>query len=99
MRKALLLLTALSVGLPTMAAPTAADARHYRHHYYGRSYARSYCHRRDGIAGLAVGGVGGGLLGSAIIGGPIATIAGAAGGALLGRHIERHSLGPRCHRY
>lgn len=99
MRKALLALTALSIGLPTMAAPTAAEARHYRHHYYGRSYGRSYCHRRSGTAGLIVGGVGGGLLGRAIIGGPVGLLAGAGAGALLGRQIERHNLGPRCHRY
>jgi hypothetical protein len=102
MRKAMIVLSAASLALPALAAPSAADARHYRHHhyhYYGRSYGRAYCHRRSGTTGLIVGGVGGGLLGHAIVGGPAGLLVGAGAGALLGRHIERHSLGPRCHRY
>ncbi|MDP9163793.1 MAG: glycine zipper 2TM domain-containing protein [Pseudomonadota bacterium] len=97
MRKTLLALTAASLTLPAIAVPSAADARH--HYYRGRAYSSTYCHRRSGTTGTIVGGVGGALLGHALLGGTLGTVAGAGAGALGGRAIERNNLGPRCHRY
>lgn len=100
-----------TVALPAFSVPAPAEAyyRHYHHHYrhyayyrphhyYGRSYYGGYCRRRSGTTGAIVGGVGGALLGHAIAGGLGGTLVGAGAGALLGRHIERHSLGHRCYR-
>ena len=97
MRKIILALAAASMTLPVVALPTAADAHHQ--YYRGRAYSQSYCHRRSGTTGTIVGAVGGGLLGHALVGGTAGTLIGAGAGALGGRSIERHNLGPRCHRY
>ena len=96
MRKTILALTAASLTIPAMVAPTAADARH---RYYSRSYNNTYCHRRSGTTGTIVGAVGGGLLGHAIAGGTAGTLIGAGAGALGGRAIEKGALGPKCHSY
>jgi Glycine zipper 2TM domain len=89
MRKLILAMTALSVALPAVTIPTAADAR--RHHRVYRHYA-SACRHHSGTTGAIVGGGVGALVGSAVthhgLAGPLI---GGAGGALLGRHIERHS--------
>lgn len=89
MRKLILAISALSVALPAVAVPTAADARRHRHVY--RHYAAA-CRHHGGTTGAIVGGGVGALLGSAVthhgLAGPLI---GGAGGALLGRHIERHS--------
>ena len=64
-----------------------ADARVWR----GRD-GRYYCSRDDGTTGLLVGGVIGGVIGHEIAGGgdrTLGAILGVAGGALLGRAIDR----------
>lgn len=96
MRKTLLALTAASLAIPTISLPSAADARTT---YRGQAYSRTYCKRRSGTTGTIVGGVGGALLGHAILGGTLGTVAGAGAGALGGRAIERHNMGPKCRRY
>ena len=58
---------------------------------------RYYCRRPDGTTGLIIGGLAGGLLGNTIGRGDsktLATLIGAAGGALAGRAIERNNV--RC---
>jgi len=40
--------------------------------------------------GAVAGGVVGGVIGHEIIGGPLATLGGAAGGAVLGNNLERN---------
>lgn len=77
--------------------------------YYGQqAYARGdqrrdddgrrYCRRNDGSTGLVVGGVVGGVLGHEVAGRggdrTLGAILGIAGGALLGRAIDRD--GARC---
>jgi uncharacterized protein YcfJ len=61
--------------------------------YRGRD-GRYYCRRNDGTTGLVVGAVAGGLLGNAIGGDTISTLIGGAGGALLGRSIDKGNV--RC---
>jgi len=82
--------TATSVAVP-------ADARHRRHHYYGRTYyAQKYCRHSSGTTGLVAGGAVGAVAGHSLIGGGIlGTAAGAVGGALAGRAIDRASTAPR----
>jgi hypothetical protein len=93
MHKLLLALSAVAVTLPTLAVPTAADAR--RHRVYRHYAAR--CHHHGGTTGAVVGGVGGALVGRAVTGHGLAgPLVGGAAGALAGRHIERHSQPRRC---
>lgn len=83
--------TATSITLP-------ADARtRHRHHYYGRTYyAHKYCRHSSGSTGLIAGGAVGAVAGHSLIGGGIlGTAAGAVGGALAGRAIDRASTAPR----
>jgi len=74
-----------------------ADARHRRHHYYGRTYyAQKYCRHSSGSTGLIAGGAVGAVAGHSLIGGGLlGTAAGAVGGALAGRAIDRASTAPR----
>jgi hypothetical protein len=70
-----------------LATPDVAFARHhYRHVYHGRA---TRCSGGNGAVGTVGGGVGGAVIGNAVIGGPVATIAGGVGGALLGRHLDK----------
>ena len=63
--------------------PEAAFARH--HVYRGHTnHHRSRCGGGNGAVGTVAGGVGGVVIGHAIVGGPVATVAGGVGGALLG---------------
>ncbi len=62
--------------------------------YRGRD-GRYYCKRDDGTTGLIVGGIAGGVLGNVIAPGgskTLGTILGAAGGALIGRAIDRDEV-------
>ena len=71
----------ISAMIASIAAPVAiptADARSRT--YHGRHYHYHHCRHSSGTTGLVAGGAGGALLGNALIGGPVATIAGAAGG-------------------
>lgn len=62
--------------------------------YRGRD-GRYYCRRGDGTTGLVVGAALGGILGGAIGGGDVlGVILGGAGGAVLGREIDRGNV--RC---
>jgi len=68
------------------AFPDIAFARHHHHLYHGRA---TRCSGGNGAVGTVGGGVGGAVIGHAVIGGPVATIAGGVGGALLGRHLDK----------
>ncbi len=62
--------------------------------YVGRD-GRYYCKRDDGTTGLIIGGIAGGALGNVIAPGgskTLGTILGAAGGALIGRAIDRDGV-------
>lgn len=94
MRTKLTLAAMALVCVTTATVPETASARHHvRRHYYHR------CSGGNGAVGTVAGGVGGAVLGNAIIGGPVATVAGGVGGALLGRHLDkqhtRHRQGCR----
>ncbi|PZU12439.1 MAG: hypothetical protein DI606_09115 [Sphingobium sp.] len=56
--------------------------------YRGRD-GRAYCRRSDGTTGLVVGALGGAALAKLIGGNTLGTLAGGAGGALVGRQIDR----------
>jgi hypothetical protein len=61
--------------------------------YRGRD-GRAYCRRSDGSTGLVIGAIGGGILGNLLGGDTLGTLAGAGGGALLGRSVDRGKV--RC---
>lgn len=82
--------TALAVtAASTLAVP--ADARHHRHHYYGRTaYAHRVCRRSPATTGTIVGGVTGAVVGHSLLGhGLLGTAAGAVGGAVAGGAVDR----------
>jgi outer membrane lipoprotein SlyB len=83
-------------GVTSVAVSTPADARHRRHHYYGRTYYQGrYCRYSSGTTGLVAGGVGGAVVGSKVLGGPLGAIAGAVGGAVAGRAVDRAATARR----
>lgn len=92
MKNKFLLATLMAATVVPTIVPEAAVAQSRRHEYrsyHGRnSHYRRRCGGGNGAVGTVAGGVGGGLIGSAI-GGPVATIAGAVGGGLLGRHLDK----------
>lgn len=67
--------------------PITRDDYIYRGHD-----GRYYCRRPDGTTGLVVGAIGGALIGNAIGGDTLGTLLGGAGGAALGRSIERNQV-------
>ncbi|MDH7971417.1 hypothetical protein QH494_04425 [Sphingomonas sp. AR_OL41] len=89
MRKLIMALSAVSLVIPAMAIPTAAEAK--RHYYNGHTYKRTkVCRHSSGTTGLVAGGVGGALVGNSVFGhGALGTIAGGVGGAFAGRAIDR----------
>jgi uncharacterized protein YcfJ len=74
------------VSFPAMAPEASAKSR--SHH---RQVVYRNCSGGNGAVGTVAGGVGGAVLGGAVIGGPVATIAGGVGGALLGRHLDKNN--------
>jgi hypothetical protein len=73
-----------------MMVPSAAMARDHDRYYRGRdSRYYEHCKRSSGTTGLVAGGVAGGLAGNLLGGGTLGTLAGAGGGALLGRHLDK----------
>lgn len=91
MKKNMLTLAALAamVSVP-MIMPEPADARKRSHRVVYRN-----CSGGNGAVGTVAGGVGGALIGNAVVGGPVATIAGGVGGALLGRHLDKQNTRSR----
>ena len=74
---------------PTVV-PESAFARHHHNYVYrgpARHY-RSHC-GGNGAVGTVAGGVGGALIGHAVVGGTLGTVGGGVGGALLGRHLDK----------
>ena len=66
--------------------------------YRGRN-GQYYCRRNDGTTGLIVGGLAGGVLGTAIApggSGLLGAILGGAGGAVLGKEVTRDRNDVRC---
>lgn len=64
--------------------------------YAGRD-GRYYCRRNDGTTGLIVGGIAGGVLGTALApggSGLLGALLGGAGGAALGKSVDRNNV--RC---
>ena len=104
MRKFAKITTAIGLALTTATAvsvPTAADARHRRHHYYSRThYYYRYCRHSSAATGKVVGGVTGALVGRSIFGhGLVGTAAGAVGGVVAGGAIDRSLTARRRCRY
>lgn len=92
MRKLILATAAAAVLLPVS---TTVDAKNRHRHYYR---GQKVCSHSGGTTGAVAGGVGGALLGHALLGGVGGTLAGAAGGALGGRAIDRaNTASRRCH--
>lgn len=87
MRKLILAAATVAMLLPA----GAADAKRHAHYYRGEKV----CSHSSGTQGLVAGGVGGGLLGHALLGGVGGTLAGAAGGALGGRALDRANTAKR----
>ncbi len=85
--KVVLAALAVTVMAPTIV-PAQADARTRRSHHRHVVYHHR-CSGGNGAVGTVAGGVGGAVIGNAVIGGPVATIAGGVGGALLGRHLDK----------
>jgi uncharacterized protein YcfJ len=83
-KKLILAASAFAVVAPVMAPEAMARTHYVRHSRYYRD-----CSGGNGAVGTVAGGVGGAVLGGAIIGGPVATVAGGVGGALLGRHLDK----------
>jgi len=98
MKKLTKIMTGVALAATTVTSVAVpADARHRTHHYYGRTYyAQKYCRHSSGTTGLVAGGAVGAVAGHSLIGGGIlGTAAGAVGGALAGRAIDRASTAPR----
>jgi len=102
------MLTALAAVIATSSVPAvmssatahATGRSHVHQLKSGRThYARKYCRRSNGTAGLVAGGVGGAVVGREVVGkGILGTGAGVVGGALAGRAIDRTiSARSRCY--
>jgi hypothetical protein len=91
--------TAIALAATTatsVAVPAEATTRH-RHHYYGRTaYRHKVCRYSRGSTGLIAGGVAGAVVGPGLIGhGLLGAAAGAVGGAMAGRAIDRSTTAHR----
>ena len=94
MRKLMSTTIALSLVVPAVMAPIAAEARRDKRYEYkewrGRD-GRVYCRKSDGTTGLVVGAIGGALIGRTIDrhgDRTVGTLLGAAAGGLLGKEID-----------
>ncbi|MEO5865835.1 MAG: hypothetical protein ABIS14_11075 [Sphingomonas sp.] len=99
MRKLVMALSAASLMIPaTMAVPVSSAQA--RHRYYSHTYHKS-CRHSPGTTGMVAGGVGGALLGHAVLGhGLLGAAAGGVGGVFAGRAIDRTiTAKSRCHYY
>ena len=87
MRKELAIaaLAAMVTGSAVVPQAAFADKVYHGRHYYHRHR----CGGGNGAVGTVAGGVGGALIGHAVIGGPVGLVAGAVGGGLLGRHLDK----------
>ncbi len=98
MRHLIFGLAAVALVVPTLVAPTPAEAKRVYKEWVGKD-GRRYCRRTDGTTGLIVGGVAGVLVGRSIDTGgdrTLGTLGGAALGALAGREVERAGSRRRC---
>lgn len=93
MNKKLTLFALAAIVTSPVLVSESASAKSRRHHNHV-TYQRN-CSGGNGAVGTVAGGVGGAVLGGAIIGGPVATIAGGVGGALLGRHLDKKNTRSR----
>ncbi len=77
----------LGLGQPAFAHEEVAPSQRY-----SGSATYTECRKSSGTTGLAIGGVAGGLIGAATIGGGLlGPLIGAVGGAFAGRAIDRDS--------
>ncbi len=98
MRKPLMMLSALSLTLPTLALAPPAAAKTVYKEWVGKDGKR-YCRRSDGMIGVVAGGVTGALVGRTIDtrgDRTLGTLGGAALGALAGRAIDRRVSRRQC---
>jgi uncharacterized protein YcfJ len=91
MKKRITLAVMTAMLASPIAVPAGAATYHGKKHVY-HSYR---CKRSKGTTGAVLGGVGGAVAGGAIIGGPVAVIGGAVGGALLGKHVDKKKSAAR----
>jgi len=90
MRYAAAALAMIASGQLVVADAAMAHKRKAAHrHYNGKVYYSHKCDGGNGAVGTVVGGVGGAVIGGAVVGGPVATIVGGVGGAVLGNHLDK----------
>jgi hypothetical protein len=86
---AALMVAPVAAPMPGIAVAQAATSGSGHVYYRGRHYHHHRCGGGNGAVGTVGGGVGGALIGHAVIGGPVGLVAGAVGGGLLGRHLDK----------
>lgn len=93
MKRTLLTASLLASALPlALGQPAFAHEEQAQRQHYSGSVTYTECRKSPGTTGLAVGGVAGGLIGAATIGGGLlGPLIGAVGGAFAGRAIDRES--------
>lgn len=88
MRTLVLALGAASLAIPASMVVPAGKAE-ARHRYYSHNHQKR-CRHSAGTTGMVAGGVGGALLGHAVLGhGLLGAAAGGVGGVFAGRAIDR----------
>jgi NAD(P)H-dependent FMN reductase len=98
MRQSLMILSALSLALPSLTVSMPAAAKTVYKEWVGKN-GKHYCRRSDGTIGLIAGGVAGVLVGRSIDtrgDRTLGTLGGAALGALAGREVDRRVSRRRC---
>jgi uncharacterized protein YcfJ len=91
MKKLLASLAAISLAIPvSMTIPAGSAMARTHHRHYSSTARHRNCRYSSGTTGLIAGGVGGAVIGDAVIGhGVVGPIVGAVGGAFGGRAIDR----------